>query len=67
MSRTTIEIDDRLLADAKQALGVRTKREAVERSLRETLRTQGIHALLARQGRGYGMTLKEFLKSRVDE
>lgn len=65
--RTTIELDDQLLRDTMHVLGAKTKRETVERSMQETLRTQRIRALLARQGTGYGMTLKEFLRTRRDE
>lgn len=65
--RTTMDLDGRLLRDTMQALGTKTKRETVEQSLREALRTQRIHALLSRQGKGYGMTLREFLRSRRDE
>lgn len=36
--RTNIEIDDELMADAMAELGVKTKREAVERGLRDALR-----------------------------
>lgn len=42
--RTNIDIDDALMAEAMTELGVRTKREAVERGLRDAL-------LLARQAR----------------
>lgn len=34
MKRTTIEIDERLLARAKEALGAKTTRATVERALR---------------------------------
>ena len=67
MSRTTMDIDEKLLAETKKALGARTKRETVEQSLRETLRTKRVQALLAMQGQGYGMTLRQFLRSRRDE
>lgn len=36
--RTNIEIDDQLMADAMAALGAKTKREAVETSLRRSVR-----------------------------
>jgi Arc/MetJ family transcription regulator len=36
--RTTIVIDDKLMADAMRATGARTKREAVELGLRTLLR-----------------------------
>ena len=42
--RTNIEIDDELMAQAMAELGAKTKREAVERGLRDAL-------LLARQAK----------------
>lgn len=36
--RTNIVIDDELIAEAMKALGVKTKREAVIRSLQDTVR-----------------------------
>lgn len=36
--RTNIEIDDDLMAEAMAVLGVKTKRQAVEESLRNTVR-----------------------------
>lgn len=36
--RTNIEIDDALMAEAMEALGASTKREAVEKALREAVR-----------------------------
>ena len=38
MMRTNIDIDDELMADAMEATGAKTKREAVEISLRKTVR-----------------------------
>ena len=35
--RTNIEIDDQLMAEAMEALGAKTKREAVEKALRRTI------------------------------
>lgn len=46
--RTNIVIDDDLMAEAQAALGVKTKREAVEEALRRVVllkRQQGIRAL----------------------
>ncbi len=36
--RTSIEIDDRLMAETLKATGIKTKREAVEQGLRTLLR-----------------------------
>jgi Arc/MetJ family transcription regulator len=38
--RTNIEIDETLMAEAMEALGVRTKREAVEAALRAAVRVK---------------------------
>ncbi|MDQ2762341.1 MAG: type II toxin-antitoxin system VapB family antitoxin [Pseudomonadota bacterium] len=46
--RTNIVIDDDLMAEAQAALGVKTKREAVEEALRRVVqlkRQQGLRAL----------------------
>ncbi len=40
MTKTLIDIDDVLLAQAMRALGVSTKKSAVELALREVLRRQ---------------------------
>ena len=51
--RTNIEIDDTLMKEAMTALGAKTKREAVEESLRRTVRAK--RQLEAIQGlRGIG-------------
>lgn len=52
--RTNIEIDDGLMAEALQATGARTKREAVELGLRTLVRL-GAQARL-RKLRGLGWT-----------
>ncbi len=36
--RTNIDIDDHLMAEAMEALGARTKREAVDKALRDVVR-----------------------------
>lgn len=38
--RTNIDIDDTLMAEAMAAIGVRTKKEAVEEGLRRLVRAQ---------------------------
>lgn len=38
--RTNIDIDDALMAEAMRAFGAKTKKEAVERALREALTLQ---------------------------
>jgi Arc/MetJ family transcription regulator len=48
--RTNIEIDDELMADAMEAGGFKTKREAVEEGLRMIKRRKAYAALLAARG-----------------
>lgn len=65
--RTTLDIDERLLKEAVSRTKCRTKTEAVERGLRELIQAAKRHQLLEARGQGYGMTPKEFLRSRADE
>ena len=52
--RTNIEIDDALMAEAMEALGVTTKREAVDKALRQIVRTtRQLKALDALRGSGW--------------
>ncbi|HEV2530143.1 type II toxin-antitoxin system VapB family antitoxin [Phenylobacterium sp.] len=48
--RTNIVIDDRLMAEALKATGIRTKREAVEAGLRTLIRLRRQEAI--REARG---------------
>ena len=65
--RTTLDIDGRLLREAMTRSHAKTKKAAVERGLRELIDAERRRALIEHAGRGYGMTLKEFLRTRVDE
>ena len=49
--RTNIEIDDKLMADAMEAGGYKTKREAVEAGLRLIARRKVYDGLLALRGK----------------
>lgn len=51
--RTNIEIDSELMAQVMRLTGARTKREAVDRALRETLRLRQQETLLQLWGRGW--------------
>ncbi|GIW31263.1 MAG: hypothetical protein KatS3mg071_1437 [Meiothermus sp.] len=51
MPRMTIEIDAALLEEARRTLGVRTKREAIERALQELVRQQRRRAIRAHAGK----------------
>jgi Arc/MetJ family transcription regulator len=63
MKRTTIEIDEELLARAKRALRLDTTRATVEEALRQAVdRAEGEHAERAGRQRRY----LESLSSRAD-
>lgn len=63
--RTNIEIDDMLMAAAMRAVGVTTKREAVEEALRRTVRAeQQLKAFRELKGRGWEGDLEEMRTSR---
>jgi hypothetical protein len=49
--RTTLNLPNKLLRDAKKALNAKTKTEAIIRSLEETVRRQKIEQLLALRGK----------------
>jgi Arc/MetJ family transcription regulator len=49
--RTTLDIDRRLLEDAKRAAGAKTKTEAVELGLRELVRLRATRKLIALFGK----------------
>ncbi len=61
MSRTNIEIDDRLIATAMRMHGLKTKREAVDFALRSLLggEPMTLEETLAMQGTGWGGDLDE--------
>jgi Arc/MetJ family transcription regulator len=63
--RTTLDIDGKLLREAMVRARVRTKTEAVERGLQELINAERRRRLLV--VKGYGMSLRSFLRSRVDE
>jgi Arc/MetJ family transcription regulator len=49
--RTNIDIDDKLLKQAMKALGVTTKKGAVEKALRQTLEIYGQQSLRKLRGK----------------
>ena len=65
--RTTVDLDDRLVHTAMTKAHAKTKKEAIERGLQELINAERRRALIALQGKVYGMTLQEFLRSRRDE
>jgi len=66
--RTTVDIDKKLLHEAMQLLNVRTKREAVHRSLESLVRQARRQRLQAKLGRvELDLTLEELQDLRDDE
>lgn len=65
--RTTLNIDQRLLKEAMSRSQARTKTQTIERGLRELIRASRRNRLIEARGMGYGMSTKDFLKSRRDE
>ncbi len=49
--RTNIVIDDRLMADAMSATGLKTKREVVERGLQSLIRLEAQAAIRSLRGK----------------
>ena len=63
--RTNIEIDDTLMKEAIAALGAKTKREAVEESLRRTVRAkQQLEAIKGLRGTGWDGDLDDMRTSK---
>ncbi len=50
--RTNIVIDDDLMAEAMEATGAKTKREAVETALRELVQRRAQHEIVKLRGSG---------------
>ena len=51
MTRMTVSIDDSLLANAQEALGARTKIEAIRMALKETVRQRRLKQALENRNR----------------
>ena len=66
--RRTIVLDDRVLEDAREALGTRTIRETVELALREATRRRRQEEFWESLGTWeIDMTLEEFLRLREEQ
>jgi len=65
--RTTVDIDERLLAEAMRLLNVRTKKEAIRRSLENLVQTKRRELLRKKLGQtDLALTLEELEKLRED-
>jgi Arc/MetJ family transcription regulator len=66
--RTTIDIDDKLLEEAKRLTSVKTKKELINLSLRELIRKKRLEHLLSLFGASpVELTLRDIEKFREDE
>jgi len=66
MSRTTIEINDRLIRQARKLTGLKTKREIVERALQLLVRLETKKGILRFYGSGiWKGDLKSSRRNRV--
>jgi Arc/MetJ family transcription regulator len=63
--KTTLEVDERLLNEAKQILGASTIRETVEKSLQAVVRHKALNELADSLGSfDFDMTLRDLKKQR---
>ena len=66
--RTTVDLDDDLVKEAMDLLGVKTKRAAIQRSLQEMIRRERRERLRGRLGRlDLQLTLNDLDRMRQDE
>ena len=66
--RTTIDLDDDLVKEAMDLLGVKTKRAAIQRSLQEIIRRERRKRLKGKFGRlDLQLTLNDLDRMRQDE
>lgn len=54
--KTLVDIDDKLLKEAMEATGIRQKKALVHHALSEAVRRKRIERLIARFGKGFGIT-----------
>jgi Arc/MetJ family transcription regulator len=68
MSRTNIDIDDELIAEAMRRYGLRTKREAVDLALRRLVGSPLTREFLAGlEGIGWEGDLEEMRSSKITD
>jgi Arc/MetJ family transcription regulator len=68
MSRTTVDIDDALLEQAKRATGERTTKATIKRALEEVVQKKHTRELLALKGSGIiSLTPEEVEDMRSNE
>ena len=57
--RTNIEIDDQIMADAMKSLGTKTKKETVEKALKQAGRAAWVERVKSLRGMGWQGDLDE--------
>ena len=66
--RTTLDIDKKLLADARKALNATTMKEAVEKALKEAVRRRKARRMMDFEGDvDMDLALEAFLKERRND
>ncbi|MBF0564957.1 MAG: type II toxin-antitoxin system VapB family antitoxin [Nitrospirae bacterium] len=66
--RTTLSIDDKLINEARELAGVKTKREVVEIALSEFIKRRQVRQLTELEGKiTLSFTLDEFLSARLKD
>lgn len=66
--RATLDIDERLIEEAKRITGVKTKKELINLSLRELIRKKRIEHLISLYGSSpVDLTVRDIEKFREDE
>ena len=66
--KTTVDIDEKLLKEAKRISNIRTKKELINFCLKEFIRKKNIERIVKKLGNfPLDLTLKELEKMRKDE
>lgn len=66
--RATLDIDERLIEEAKRITGVKTKKDLINLSLRELIRKKRIEHLISLYGSSpVDLTVRDIEKFREDE
>ena len=68
MRKTTVVLDEKLLEDAKEAVGARTKREVIDTALRELVKKRQRELLIEKMGTfDLDLTQEDIEKMRADD
>ena len=68
MNKTTVVLDERLLEDARKAIGARTKKETIETALRELVKQRQRELLIKEMGTyNLNLTQEDLEKMRSDD